>query len=100
FAKAKRLRAAGLVDRVIVGDDAAWGPAPTPADTFAEVEHVIAFARLADATPPARWPEVAPDDVALLQYTGATTGLPKAAMLTHANLTAAVSTYREWIRGQ
>ena len=31
---------------------------------------------------------IAPDDVAVLQYTGGTTGEPKAAMLTHANLTA------------
>jgi long-chain acyl-CoA synthetase len=29
---------------------------------------------------------VAPDDVAVLQYTGGTTGVPKAAMLTHINL--------------
>ncbi len=38
---------------------------------------------------------VAPDDMALLQYTGGTTGLPKAAVLTHANLTAAVQIYHE-----
>jgi long-chain acyl-CoA synthetase len=36
----------------------------------------------------------------VLQYTGATTGVPKAAMLTHANLTAAVSSYREWGRAR
>lgn len=29
-----------------------------------------------------------PDDIALLQYTGGTTGIPKAAMLSHANLIA------------
>lgn len=29
-----------------------------------------------------------PDDIAVLQYTGGTTGLPKGAMLTHANLVA------------
>lgn len=39
-----------------------------------------------------------PDDVALLQYTGGTTGLPKGAVLTHGNLTAAVSIYDIWRR--
>jgi len=33
------------------------------------------------------------DTIAVLQYTGGTTGLPKGAMLTHANLTAASSQY-------
>ena len=32
--------------------------------------------------------EVRPEDIAVLQYTGGTTGVPKGAMLTHANLTA------------
>jgi long-chain acyl-CoA synthetase len=31
-------------------------------------------------------PAVTPQDLAVLQYTGGTTGLPKGAMLTHANL--------------
>jgi len=98
--KAEKLLAAGHVDRVIVGDDATWGPAPTPPDAFTPSRHAMTFDQLLDAPPPAHWPAVTPDDVALLQYTGATTGLPKAAMLTHANLTAAVSSYLEWIRGQ
>jgi long-chain acyl-CoA synthetase len=40
------------------------------------------------ANAPAQSPRIAvkPDDVALFQYTGGTTGLPKAAMLTHRNL--------------
>lgn len=37
-------------------------------------------------TPPRQ--DVGPDDIALYQYTGGTTGLPKAAMLTHRNLVA------------
>ena len=98
--KALRLLAGGHVDRVIVGDDAAWGPASTPPDVFPEAANVIAFERVLEATPPSHWPDVSRDDIALLQYTGATTGVPKAAMLTHANLTAAVSSYKEWVRAQ
>jgi long-chain acyl-CoA synthetase len=99
-ATAQRLLADGHVDRVIVGDDAAWGQAAAPPDAFAESANVIAFARLLAAPLSPRWPEVSPEDVALLQYTGATTGTPKAVMLTHANLTASVASYQEWIRGQ
>jgi long-chain acyl-CoA synthetase len=98
--KAQKLLASGHVDRIIVGDDVAWGPAPVEPDAFTEAANVFAFDRVLEAPLPSHWPEVSRDDVALLQYTGATTGVPKAAMLTHANLTAAVSTYREWIRGQ
>lgn len=38
--------------------------------------------------------------VAALQYTGGTTGLPKGAMLTHANLSAACAQYFETTRGE
>ena len=41
-------------------------------------------------------PRCRADDVALLQYTGGTTGLPKGAMLSHGNLTSAVSVYDVW----
>jgi long-chain acyl-CoA synthetase len=46
-------------------------------------------------TPPRA--NVAPDDVALLQYTGGTTGIPKAAMLTHRNMMANVTQTAHWI---
>lgn len=41
--------------------------------------------------------EVDPDDVALLQYTGGTTGVPKAAMLTHRNMIANVMQTKAWM---
>ncbi len=48
--------------------------------------------------------EVDPEDVALFQYTGGTTGVPKAAMLTHRNLVANTIQVGAWLptaaRGQ
>lgn len=41
-----------------------------------------------------------PDDTALLQYTGGTTGQPKAAVLTQGNLAASVQMYHEMSSGE
>jgi long-chain acyl-CoA synthetase len=40
---------------------------------------------------------IEPDDLAFLQYTGGTTGVPKAAMLTHRNIVANVEQVRVWL---
>ncbi len=40
--------------------------------------------------------DIGPDDVAVLQYTGGTTGTPKGAMLTHANIFANVVQTEVW----
>src|SRR2546427_4992039 len=40
--------------------------------------------------------EVAPEDLALLQYTGGTTGVPKGAMLSHGALVANVMQCKAW----
>ena len=49
--------------------------------------HVGYFDLISDRTAPTL-PQVASDDVAVIQYTGGTTGQPKGATLTHANLSA------------
>jgi long-chain acyl-CoA synthetase len=49
---------------------------------------VTGFDALRAGPPLARPGEAAPGDLAVLQYTGGTTGTPKAVMLTHANLVA------------
>ncbi len=48
----------------------------------------VRFAAVIAAPGPPSPVAVAPADIAVLQYTGGTTGLPKGAMLTHANLAA------------
>ena len=42
--------------------------------------------------------DVSPDDVVLFQYTGGTTGSPKAAMLTHRNVMSNVQQIEAWYR--
>jgi long-chain acyl-CoA synthetase len=44
---------------------------------------------------PSRVP-MSPDDVVLFQYTGGTTGIPKAAMLTHRNIVSNVAQMQAW----
>ena len=93
-AGAAKLVAMGAIARLLVGEDAKWGG--TTADPVEYTDKVANLAGLmTDEMPPA-WPEVKPEDVALLQYTGGTTGMPKGAMLTHANMTAATNSYLGW----
>lgn len=83
-----------LVDLVIAGDDAVWGPSAIPLVSVPARADVLSFGTLIEsAALPSQWPEVTPSSVALLQYTGGTTGLPKGAVLTHANLTSALAIY-------
>ncbi len=90
--------AEGLLDHLVVGEDAAWGPG-APTQPIPAEPRVHRFAALGEGAPTGDWPQAAPGDIAVLQYTGGTTGLPRAAMLTHANLTAATSMYETWFSG-
>ena len=52
---------------------------------------------LNSAQVPEQWPAIDVDsDLALLPYTGGTTGVPKGAMLTHASLVANAVQFRDW----
>src|SRR5690348_15617030 len=89
----------GLLDRLIVCEDDHWGKVGTPQTKLPDHPAIITYRQFIDgAVKPAQWPSIDVDDIALLQYTGGTTGLPKGAMLTHGNLTAAVSIYDVWGR--
>ena len=87
----------GLVDRLIVCQDDDWGAVGNPHTPIPDHPAIVTFKTFTDgAARPSAWPQLAADDVALLQYTGGTTGLPKGAMLSHGNLTSAVSIYDVW----
>jgi len=87
----------GLLDRLIVCEDDDWGKVGTPQTPLPGNPAVITRRQFIEgAARPAQWPAIGVDDVALLQYTGGTTGLPKGAMLSHGNLTSAVSVYDVW----
>jgi long-chain acyl-CoA synthetase len=89
----------GLLDRLIVCEDDHWGKAGTQQAALPDNPAIVTYRQFTDGSAkPAQWPEISADDVALLQYTGGTTGLPKGAMLSHGNLTAAVSVYDVWGR--
>jgi long-chain acyl-CoA synthetase len=87
----------GLIDRLVVCEDERWGATANPLLPVPQREGVVSFGQfIADAVPPEAWPTVSPDDIAALQYTGGTTGLPKGAMLTHGNLLAGNAIFDLW----
>ena len=100
YGHARALLDAGSVDRLIIGSLSGWLPVIKRAlfRLFRSTEIAAVptgdsrirslMTLVGEASLPLAPVAIAPDDVALIQYTGGTTGLPKGAMLTHANMTA------------
>jgi long-chain acyl-CoA synthetase len=100
---AQKLKTDGMVDHLIVGDDTAFGPSAIPTTPIAADGPIVRFDKLREEGArklPRQWPQVGVDDIALLQYTGGTTGRPKGAVLTHGNLSAACAIYKAWTEPQ
>jgi len=62
---------------------------------------VLSWEKVSSSTGPIAdtHPQPGPQDIALLQYTGGTTGTPKGAILTHRNLRANAAQGRAWMPG-
>jgi long-chain acyl-CoA synthetase len=107
YPQAEKLLTSTRLKTLIIGEFAEMTPAPEPvkaqmtaAGMLADIEldeRHIAFRDLIDNDGRYRVHPLGAliDELAVIQYTGGTTGSPKGAMLTHANLTAACSLYTE-----
>lgn len=95
--RAASAAASGFGGKLVVCEDAFWGDA----DEAGPMPDTVELQHWADLSDPETGVDrdIALDDLALLQYTGGTTGMPKAARLTHRNLSAALSSYELWYEG-
>lgn len=85
------------VETLVITSLAEYGPGGTPPDP---IGGTVRFADLLAGVARPDLPRVVIDaerDVAVLQYTGGTTGAPKAAMLTHYNIFANVVQTQVWM---
>ncbi len=70
-----------------------------PGKTVYQMEDVIRRNTFSDKDPDVT---VTPDDIAYIQYTGGTTGVPKGAIISHRNAVAGVAmmqSWLQWVRG-
>lgn len=81
----------GLLFRLVKGKDLADTRSSPAAGKITDFHELLALGHAPDVV------EINPDsDVAVQQYTGGTTGIPKGAMLSHANVSANIGQLSEW----
>ncbi|RZI95453.1 MAG: long-chain fatty acid--CoA ligase [Variovorax sp.] len=93
FSKMEGFLGSTRLQTLVVGSTGEFNAGEKPLSTVAWDAQRVRFADLLVAGDAAFVPHAVTDlgEVAVLQYTGGTTGHPKGAMLTHANLSSAVS---------
>jgi long-chain acyl-CoA synthetase len=91
----QKVRTQTTIEQIIVTSLAEYSAAAAPPPRIAST---LALADLVSDTrrTPVRLPSLTADDLAVLQYTGGTTGTPKGAMLTHGNIFANVVQTIAW----
>ncbi|ODA68858.1 Long-chain-fatty-acid--CoA ligase [Methyloligella halotolerans] len=109
FQKVEAVLESGVLDRAIVASFASLLPKLksavlrfSPGSRLAKVatspqrEKVVLEQTLLDNDGRYDAPALSPSDIAVLQYTGGTTGTPKGAVLTHGNLTVNIKQVKAW----